>query len=120
MAVSAPVVVGPKWPWMLQLAPTARLVPQLLAKTNEDALAPVTAMLVMVSAAVPLLVTVTDWEALIAPTFTDPKARLVADKLTGGSAPVPLRVILCGEPGALSVMVMDAFNAPPVVGAKWP
>jgi len=119
-AVSEPPAAGAKCPWMLQFAPAARLVPQLLAKSNDEASAPVTVMLVMVSAAVPLLVTVTDWEALIAPTFTDPKARLVADKLTGGSAPVPLRVILCGEPGALSVMVMDAFNAPPVVGAKWP
>ena len=32
-AVSAPVAVGAKWPWMEQLAPTARVVPQVLAKT---------------------------------------------------------------------------------------
>jgi len=58
-AASAPVAVGAKWPWMEQLAPAARLVPQVLAKTKEDALAPVTAMLVMVNAAVPVLVMVT-------------------------------------------------------------
>jgi hypothetical protein len=32
VAGRAPVVVGEKWPWMVQLAPAARLEPQLLAK----------------------------------------------------------------------------------------
>jgi hypothetical protein len=105
---------------MLQFAPAARLVPQLLAKSYEAALTPVTAMLVMVSAAVPLLVTVIDWDELDAPTFTEPKARLVADKLTGGSTPVPLSAMDCGEVLALSVIVMAAVSAPPAVGAKWP
>jgi len=67
-AVSAPVAVGAKCPWIEQLAPTARLVPQLLAKTNEDALVPVTAMLVIVNAAAPVLVIVTDCDVLEVPT----------------------------------------------------
>jgi len=34
--------------------------------------------------------------------------------------PVPLRVIVCGEPVALSVIVMVAGSEPDVVGAKCP
>ena len=67
-AVSGPAAVGAKWPWMVQLAVEARLEPQLFAKTNEDASAPVTAMLVMVSAEELVLVRVTLCEALLVPT----------------------------------------------------
>lgn len=59
-AVSAPVVVGAKCPWIEQLAPTAKLLAQVLPKTNEEALVPVTAMLEIVNVAVPVLVIVTD------------------------------------------------------------
>jgi hypothetical protein len=119
-AVFAPLAVGPKCPWMVQFAPTARLVPQVLANTNWDAPVPVTAMLVMVSAAVPVLVMVTVCEPLDCPTVTEPKARLAADKVTGGVSPVPLSEMLCGESLALSVMVMAAVKAPTAVGAKCP
>ena len=73
----------------MQFAPAARLVPQLLANTKEEALLPVTAMLVIVSAAVPVLVTVTDWEALACPTTTLPNDRLVAESETVGLELVP-------------------------------
>jgi len=48
-AVTAPAAVGAKCPWMVQFAPTAMIDPQLLANTNEEAFAPVTAMLEMVT-----------------------------------------------------------------------
>jgi hypothetical protein len=120
-AVSAPVAPGVKWPWMVQFAPPATLVPQLFANTNDDAFVPVTAMLVIVRGAVPVLVSVTDCDALVAPSLTEPNDRLVADRVTaGGVRPVPLRDIDCGELAALSVMVMAAVSAPVFVGAKWP
>jgi hypothetical protein len=100
-AVSAPVVVGAKCPWMVQFAPPAKLVPQLFPKTNEDALAPVNAMLVMDTAAVPVLVMVMDCDALVVPTFTEPNERLAADSVTGPGNPVPLRAMFCGEPGPM-------------------
>ena len=34
--------------------------------------------------------------------------------------PVPLSEMLCGDPVALSTMVMAAVSAPVVVGVKWP
>jgi len=58
-AVAAPAAVGAKCPWIEQFAPTARLVPHELENTNEEALTPVTAMLEIVNAAVPVLVMVT-------------------------------------------------------------
>ena len=67
-AVSAPVATGAKCPWIMQLAPTARLVPQLLANTNEEASVPVNAMLAIDTAAVPVFVIVTDCDPLDDPT----------------------------------------------------
>ena len=119
-AVRAPVTVGAKCPWMMQLAPAARLVPQLFANMNDGAFVPVTPMLLIVSVAVLALVIVTDCDALDVPTFKDPKGRLAADSDGGEMPPVPLSLIDCGELLALSVMVMAAVSAPVTVGAKCP
>jgi len=72
VAFNGPAAVGAKCPWMTQLAPTARLVPHVFAKTNEDTFVPVTAMLVIEKAAVPVLVIVTDCELLDWPSSTEP------------------------------------------------
>ena len=118
-ADSTAVAAGVKWPWMVQLAPPATLVPQLFANTNEDASVPVTSMLVMVRGAVPVLVSVTDCDALVDPSFSLPNDKLLADRVTdGGVRPVPLRVIDCGELAALSLMVTAAVIAPPLAGVK--
>jgi hypothetical protein len=121
VAVSVPVAAGVKWPWMVQLAPPATLVPQLFANTNEEASVPVTAMLVMVKVAVPVLVSVTDCDALLDSTSSPAKVKLLADRDTaGGVRPVPDSPMLCGEPLALSLMVMAAVSAPADAGVKWP
>lgn len=104
----------------MQFAPTARLVPQLLAKPNEGALVPVTAMLVIDKAAAPVLVIVTDCDALAVPTLTEPNERLFADSVTGPGRPVPLSAMVCGEVTVLSVMAMAAVNAPVIKGLKLP
>jgi hypothetical protein len=69
---------------MVQLAPAATLVPQLLANRNEEASVPVNAMLVMVKGAVPVLVSVTDCDALVDSTSWPAKVKLVADRDTAG------------------------------------
>ena len=105
----------------MQLAPTARLDPQLLAKKNEEASAPVRPMLVTARIELPVLVKVTLCEALVVPTVCGPNVRLVADSDTVVElTPVPVSAIDCGDPVALSVMVMAAVSAPVVVGVKWP
>ena len=118
-AMNAPVVVGAKCPWIVQVAPAAKLVPQLLAKTNEDTSVPVTVMLVIDKATLPMLVMVTESDVLEVPTFVAGNERLVADSVTGDT-PVPLNVIVCGEVPALSVRMIAAVNAPVTVGAKCP
>jgi hypothetical protein len=107
---------------MVQLPPAVTLVPQLFANPNDDASAPVTAMLVMVRGAVPVLVSVTDCDALVDPTFSLPNDRLVADSDTAfGVKPVPLRRILwLGDPVGpalreLSVSTSDSLRGLPAV-----
>jgi len=119
-AASAPVVVGAKCPWMVQLAMAARVAPQVFAKTNEVGSAPPTVMLVIDKAVVPVLVSVTDCDELDTPTAVAGKLSFVAESVTGGVNPVPLKAMLCGDVLPLSMIVTAAFNAPVVVGAKCP
>ena len=104
----------------MQLAPTARLVPQVFPNANDDAFVPVSAMLVIVNVAVPVLVMVTNCELLELPTAVVGKESCVAERVTGPAAPVPLSVMVCGELDALSLIVIAAVNAPLAVGAKCP
>ena len=93
-AVNAPVVVGAKCPWMVQLAPAATLDPQLLAKTNEEASAPVNTMLLMGNADPLVFFIVTVCELLVKPTVVGGKETLVADRDTAtGTKPVPFNAI---------------------------
>ena len=119
-AFIGPVAVGAKCPWIVQLDPAARLAPQLLAKMNDDASAPVTAMLVIVSVPLPVLVMVTVCEPLAVPTVVGAYDKLVAEKVIAGVTPVPLSAMVCGEVVSLSVMVMLAPIGPVPVGAKCP
>ena len=78
-------------------------------------------MLLIVSVAVPLLVNVTGLAALVVPTVWLPKLRLVGDSVTAGAlatAPVPVRLTVCGLPGALSVIVTVPVRVPVAVGVK--
>lgn len=79
VACSSPLSVGAKCPWMVQLAPPVRLVPQLFANTNEEASGPVTSILVKYSVAFPVFVRATSRDVLVAPTVSLPNDKLVAD-----------------------------------------
>jgi len=68
----------------------------------------------IVRPAIWLFVIVTDCDALVVPTATLPKLRLVGEIVTGGT-PVPDSVTVCGLLLAVSVMVSDAAGAAPVV-----
>jgi hypothetical protein len=59
VALRAPLAEGVKVSAMLQLAPAARLVPQLFAALKSPGFVPPSAMLEIVSAAEPLLLRVT-------------------------------------------------------------
>jgi len=79
-AVRSPETAGVKCPWIKQLAPAARLDPQLFANTKDEAPAPVKAMLEMANGDPPVLVKVTCCDALVTPTVSLPNDKLVADK----------------------------------------
>jgi hypothetical protein len=74
-----PATVGAKCPWIKQLAPAAKLDPQLFANTKDEAPAPVKAMFEMANGDPPVLVKVTCCDALEAPTVSLPNDKLVAD-----------------------------------------
>jgi len=59
LAVSDPAVNGTNFTWIVQFAPDARLTPQLFEIANDVAFEPVSEILPMVSAALPVLVSVT-------------------------------------------------------------
>ena len=46
------------------------------------------------------------------------KVKLVADRLTAGAKPVPVRAIVCGLFDALSVIVTAPVRVPETVGVK--
>jgi hypothetical protein len=75
-----PVVSGARLTLTAQFAPGARVVPQLLVSV-KFALA---AMLVILSAAVPELVSVISRGSLVWPSTSSPKVRLLAEKETLG------------------------------------
>src|SRR3989442_800853 len=89
------------------------------ATAKSPGLAPAGVMLVRLSVAVPPLVRVTVWaRPLVVPTRWLPKATLFADNVTAGAMPVPVRVIVCGLPGASSTMFSVALRIPVASGVK--
>ncbi len=74
-------------------------------------------MLLSVSAAVPVLVSVTACAALVVPTVWLANVKLAGDKLTPGTATaVPVSDIACGLEAALSVSVIAPVCVPAAVG----
>ena len=67
-AVRLPLAAGLKVTLMVQLAPAARLDPQLLVWAKSLALVPKTAMLEIFKAEVPELLRVTAWAVPLVPT----------------------------------------------------
>jgi hypothetical protein len=91
-AVRVPLAAGVKVTLMVQLAPAATLDPQELVWANAPAFVPVTLMLEMVKAALPVLLTVTAWAVLVVERDWLPNARLRGETLMPAAAPVPDRL----------------------------
>ena len=93
--VRVPVAVGLKVTLIVQLAPAATLVPQVLVSEKS----PVVEMLVMLRVAVPVLVSVTVSAALLVPSTVTGKVRLVGESVTAGAPLVTVCVTdepVCG------------------------
>jgi hypothetical protein len=75
-------------------------------------------MLVMLTVPPLVLFRVTLCAALIVPTGWRPKARVEAERLTTEAVPVPVRLTICGLPGALSLMLTAAVRLPTPEGVN--
>ncbi|HET7440144.1 MAG TPA: hypothetical protein VFJ47_02495 [Terriglobales bacterium] len=71
-------------------------------------------MPVIVNVVVPTFVNVTVLAALLVPTVTEPKLRLVGESFA--VVPIPLSGTFCGLPAALSVTLKAAVRVPGAVG----
>jgi hypothetical protein len=117
-AAKDPLAAGLNVTLTVQLAPAATLAPQLLLCAKSPGFAPVSVMLLMLKAALPVLLSVKVWAELVVPTAWLPKARVVGERLATGFvlAPVPERVAVWGLPVALSVRVTEAAKDPLAAG----
>ncbi len=111
--------VGVKVREMVHWAAALRVAPQVLFCANCRGFGPVNPILVMLSVALPGLESVTVWAGLVVPTGWLPKATLAGFRFTAGwPTPVPVRLTLCGLPGALSATESEAERARAAVGVK--
>ena len=120
-AVRVPTPVGVNVTVMVQSTPAAREAGHVLVSEKSPALAPVTDMPDIARAVLPMLVNVTDCEALVTPTVWLAKVRLGGEMLTAGPEPVPVRLALCVLPATLlllSVTVKVAVRGPGADGLK--
>ena len=81
-ALLEPVAAGVKVTLIVQLAPAATLLPQVWVCAKSPGLDPVKLKPVILSVAVPLLVRVTVFGALVVPCFWSPKERELGESLT--------------------------------------
>src|SRR5438874_2548367 len=79
---------------------------------------PLRTMLVIVSVALPVVESVTEWEALVVLSSRRPKRSLRDLSLNACSAQVPDRLAVCGLPLALSVTASVAARALVAVGVN--
>jgi len=89
---------------MVQLAPAANELPQVLVSANALAPAPPMVMPVIESAALPVFISVALCEALVVPAVELNVSVPDVSEATGAAAAVPVAfsAVVCGEPDALS------------------
>jgi hypothetical protein len=112
--VGVPPVVGVKVTDIVQLEFTATLEPQVLVSAKG----PVALTLLIVSAAVPVLVSVTTWAGLVVLINCVGKVRLVGERVATPCIPTPVRVAIWGVPIALSAMLRVPGSVPLEAGEK--
>jgi len=118
LAVRIPIADGENNTTIVQLAPTARELPQLLFCVKSVEFAPVTATPEMLSATLPVLLKVIVRPVLIMATGWLKKFTLLGDRLAPAELIVPLRLTVCGLPAAPSMMEMVAVRVPAAVGVN--
>ena len=119
--LARPVLVGANVTLMVQLAPAPVVAREHVPGEAANGAAAATAI---ATEALPELVTVTVWAALVVPIVCLPKFRLVGDTLTDAEpppellTPLPVRLRIWGLFGALSEMLTVPVRVPVAVGVK--
>jgi hypothetical protein len=115
-----PVAEGLNVTLIVQIEPAATPLPQVSVCVKSPLFAPVTAMDVIERGALPPFVRVIAWAALEVPTTWLLNVSEVGDSVADvvPAAPVPVRLTVCGELAALSVMVTEALRVPDAAGVK--
>jgi len=117
--VNVPAAVGLKPMVTAQLEPTDNEAPQTFVTIeNEVALVPPKAILLIARATLPVFLRVTDCAVAETPTAVAGNVIVVALKEATGSTPVPVRVMACGAPEALSAIETAPVNIPVAAGLK--
>jgi hypothetical protein len=107
-----PVCVGSKVTFITQVLPPAKgLCEQLSVSAKSPGFVP-PVLIVIVTAVVPVLLTVTGCAALLAPTVCDAKFKVTGDNEIPDVPPLPLSATVCGLPPALSEMLSVALTGP--------
>jgi hypothetical protein len=103
----------------------ATVAPVHMSSLVEKSLAfvPAMAALEIIKLAVPVLVTVTVWAALVVLKVWSGKSMTLGERFTAGVptvevTPVPVRPTVCGLPAALSVIVIKPVLVPVAVGVN--
>jgi hypothetical protein len=120
-AVRLPEAVGVNVTLIVQVPFATTVPPHVLVWAKSPALAPVTAMLVMLRLAFPVLLRVTPRDALVVSRDWLPKGKVRAERLMAGPMPVPDRLTDCWLPATLlllSVMFKEAVRLPVAVGVN--
>jgi len=98
VALYAVAAAGVKDTEIMQDAADASVVPQVFVSAKSAGFVPPSAMLVMLSVALPVLLSVTICTDDVDPVFTPVKVRDDADSITSGDVPTPLSPMLCVLP----------------------
>lgn len=121
LAEKLAVAAGVNVTEMLQLAPAASVLPQVVVSAKSDGLAPVMLMRVIVRVLVPGFDKVIACAAEVLPSVVVGNVRLVGLRTalgTCGAVPVPLSVAVCGVFAALSATEMVAEKLAAEAGVK--
>jgi len=119
VAARGPVADGVNITPIVQVAPAASELPQVVTSAKSPELVPAIASPEMPKEVLLLLLTVIVWSALEVATGWLPKERLAGERpIPAGAAPVPERATLWGLPLALSLTLTDAVRVPLAVGVK--
>jgi hypothetical protein len=120
VAVAAAAAVGVNVTLMVQAAPAARVVPQVVVSANNDADVPPMETAMALKGEVVLLLRVTIFAGLVVLMDWLPKATVagVRNIPVGGVVPVPVSAIVCGLLGSLSTTVSAAFSVAVVEAVK--